>query len=141
MTLTATQRTLVQSSFTMVKDADALATCFYNRLFEIDPSTRPLFKGDMAEQRQKLMQTLAVVVNALDSLDTVIPAIEALGKRHMDYGVTIAHWDSVGEALLWSLAETFGEQFTEDIGTAWATAYRLIAETAISASYPIKDQR
>lgn len=137
MSLTDTQRIIVQGTFAQVTDADALATIFYDRLFEIDPSTRPLFRGDMTEQGKKLLKALTVVVKALDSLDTIIPAIQDLGKRHVSYGVTIAHWDSVGNALLWALAETFGDAFDDEVGGAWAAAYGVIAQTAISASYPV----
>ena len=136
MSLTDTQKTIVQTTFAQVTDTDALAARFYARLFEIDPSTRPLFKGDMAVQRQQLIQMLSVVVNALDHIEQIVPAIQQLGQRHATYGVTIAHWDSVGEALIWTLAETFGEAFTDDVAIAWTVAYALIAQTAIAASYP-----
>ena len=57
--LTATQKSLVQESFaTIAPIADDAAALFYRRLFEIDPSLRHMFRGDMAEQRRKLMQML-----------------------------------------------------------------------------------
>ena len=133
---TPQQKDIVQNTFELVPDADALAQTFYNRLFEVDPSLRPLFKGDIFEQRKKLMQTLAVVVRGLDSLETIVPAIENLGKRHVVYGVTPQHWYTVGGALLWALENTFGDAFTDDVRDAWATAYALIADTAMAAAYP-----
>ncbi|MBL8133164.1 MAG: hemin receptor [Anaerolineae bacterium] len=128
---------MVQSTFAQVADADRLAARFYDRLFVIDPSTRPLFRHDLSEQRMKLMQTIAVVVNALDHLDTIVPAIESLGRRHVAYGVTPAHWDSVGAALLGALEEAFGAAFTPEVREAWASAYGLIAETALNAAASI----
>lgn len=132
MSLTTTQIVIVQTTFSQVKDADLLATRFYDRLFEIDPSTQTLFKHhmDMTEQRQKLMQTLAVVVNALEDLSPLIPAIQNLGKRHVIYGVQPNHWNSVGAALLWALEDAFGPLFTDEVREAWAAAYTLIAQTA-----------
>lgn len=56
MSLTDTQQSIVQTTFARVTDTVALATLCYAQLFEIDPSTRVLFKGDMAEQRQHLIQ-------------------------------------------------------------------------------------
>lgn len=135
MSLTNEQKAIVQTTFGQVTDADQLATSFYDRLFTIDASTKPMFRGDMAEQRTKLMQTIAVVVSKLDSLGEIVPAIQSLGKRHVDYGVTIEHWNSVGSALLWALADAFGEAFTEEARDAWAAAYGLIARTAIDAAY------
>ncbi|MBZ0280405.1 MAG: hemin receptor [Anaerolineae bacterium] len=136
MSLTNEQKAIVQSTLGQVADADQLAARFYDRLFAIDSSTKTLFRGDMAEQRIKLMQTIAVVVANLDDLSTIVPAIQSLGKRHVAYGVTIEHWNSVGSALLWALSDAFGEAFTDEVRDAWATAYGLIAQTAIAAAYP-----
>ncbi len=135
MSLTDSQKSIVQATFSQVSDANLLAARFYTRLFEIDPTTQPLFQGNMVEQRVKLMQTLAVVIGSLNDLSVIIPAIENLGKRHVAYGVTVAHWNSVGEALLWALEDAFGDAFTEEVRDAWAAAYSLIAQTAISVSY------
>jgi nitric oxide dioxygenase len=133
MSLTPEQKTIVQTTFRQVVDADLLASRFYDRLFTIDPTTKALFHGDMGEQRMKLLQTLGVVVGALNDLDTVVPAIQKLGSRHAGYGVTVSHWDSVGAALLWALEDAFGNAFTLEVREAWASAYGLIAQTAINA--------
>ncbi|MBK8020895.1 MAG: hemin receptor [Chloroflexi bacterium] len=134
MSFTNEQKIIVQTTFAQVSDADRLASRFYDRLFEIDPTTRPMFRHEMTEQRKKLMQTIAVVVNALDRLETIVPAIQDLGRRHVAYGVTPAHWDSVGAALLWALEDAFGAAFTAEVRDAWAAAYGLIAATALDAA-------
>jgi hemoglobin-like flavoprotein len=136
ITFTNTQRTIVQTTFNQVTDADRLAERFYNRLFEIDITTKSLFHGDMAEQRTKLMQTIALVVGSLGDINAITPAIQSLGRRHVAYGVTTDHWNSVGAALLWALEDAFGEAFTPEVREAWAAAYGLIAQTAIAAAYP-----
>ena len=133
--MTPEQKTIVQSTFAQVTDADAVASLFYSRLFEIAPEVKPLFKGDISEQGKKLMQTLAVVVNGLDDLSAIVPAVEALGKRHVSYGVTAEHYSLVGSALLWTLAEAFGDAFTDEVEAAWARAYGIVADTAIAAAY------
>ena len=136
MNFTNAQRIIVQTTFNQVVDADNLAERFYSRLFEIDSTTKSLFREDMSEQRTKLIQTLAVVVGSLDNLNGIVPAIQSLGKRHVAYGVTINHWNSVGAALLWALEDAFGSAFTPEVRDAWASAYELIAQTAIAAAYP-----
>jgi hemoglobin-like flavoprotein len=136
MNLTNDQKNIAQATFAQIPDTDQFVIQFYARLFEIDPSTKPLFKDNMAEQREKLFQALAVVVNGLDNLPVIIPAIQNLGKRHVNYGVTLEHWDSVGAALLLTIEDIFGDTFTEDVRIAWALAYNMIAETAMSAAYP-----
>jgi len=137
MSMTNEQKAIVQETFALVPDADALALRFYDNLFELDPTTKPMFKGDMREQRMKLMQTLAVVVNNLNTFDTIVSAIESLGKRHVDYGVTVDHWHSVGAALLMTLKDIFGDAFTAEVEEAWSAAYHAIAQTAINATYSV----
>ena len=133
--LTETQIALVQSSFaTIAPIADDAAVLFYNRLFEIDPSLRQMFKGDMAEQRRKLMQMLSAAVKGLQRLDRLVPAVEDLGRRHAGYGVTDTHYETVGAALLWTLEKGLGRAFTPEMRDAWATVYGLLASTMKNAA-------
>ena len=106
--------------------ADTAAVLFYGRLFELDPAIRPLFAHtDMAAQRKILMQTLTVVVKSLDKLDKLVPAVEALGRRHAGYGVRAAITRrSVGRS--WTPPEGLGEAFTPEVGAAWTEAYTLV---------------
>jgi hemoglobin-like flavoprotein len=111
--LTSTQKTLVQESFARIAPvADAAAALFYGRLFQIDPSLQRMFRGDMGEQRQKLMRMLTAAVKGLDHLDRLVPVVEDLGRRHTAYGVVDAHYDTVGAALLWTLEQGLGDAFT-----------------------------
>jgi len=98
---------------------------FYNRSFEIDPSTEALFKGDMKEQGRKLMQMITAAVNGLN--DLVVPAVQDLGRRHGGYGVRDEHYGSVASALLWTLEQGLGEDFTPEVKTAWTETYMLLA--------------
>lgn len=116
-------------------DADAAAALFYARLFEIDPTTQPLFKGlDLAEQRRKLVASLAMAVNGLDDLETLVPVIQDLGRRHADYGVTDMQYDSVGSALLWTLEQGLGEAWTPQAAEAWTEVYQLLAKVMLDAA-------
>ena len=135
MSLTQTQIDLVKDSFKYVEPiADTAAGLFYARLFELDPSLRPLFKRDIKEQGKMLMQTIAIAVHSLDSVENVVPAVKALGQRHMGYGVQPTHYDTVGAALLWTLEQGIGDAFTPDVRDAWAAVYTILAETAISGA-------
>ena len=109
--------------------AEAAEALFYARLFELDPALRPLFTTDIQEQGRKLMQMIAVAVRGLDNLDTLVPAVRALGKRHAGYGVQDQHYETVAAALLWTLERGLGEQFTLEVRDAWATVYGLLAAT------------
>ena len=134
--MTPRQQQLIQASFTQVAPiADQAAIIFYDRLFELDPSIRPMFAHtDMPAQRRNLMQTLTVVVKSVDKLETIVPAVEALGRRHAGYGVQPSHFATVGAALLDTLAVGLGEGFTPEVRDAWATAYAILADVMIGAT-------
>lgn len=133
--MTPIQKTLVQRSFAKVAPiSEKAAELFYSRLFTLDPSLRPLFKGDMAEQGRKLMRMIGTAVNGLDRLDALVPAVQDLGRRHVKYGVQPAHYDTVGAALLWTLEKGLGDDFTPEVKTAWATVYGILAQTMKDAA-------
>jgi len=126
--LSPQQIALVQTSFAKVLPiAEAAAELFYGKLFELDSTVRPLFKDDMRQQGRKLMQMLTIAVNGLQHVEKIASALEDLGRRHTAYAVEESHYDTVGKALLWTLEQGLGAQFTEDVEEAWASAYALIA--------------
>jgi hemoglobin-like flavoprotein len=127
--MTQDQILLVRASWpTVAAQADALTTHFYAHLFEIDDTAARLFAGvDMTAQKKKLAQALAVVIHALDDIDSLLPAVAALGKRHTHYGVEERHFDSVGDALLWALYDVLGDAFTPAVRDAWAQAYTIVS--------------
>lgn len=114
---------------------EAAAELFYGRLFELDPSLKVLFKGDMAEQGRKLMVTLNTVVGSLGNLSPLIGTVQDMGRRHVAYGVTAAHYDTVGAALIWTLGKGLGDAFTPPVKNAWTTAYTTLAEVMKQAAY------
>jgi hemoglobin-like flavoprotein len=133
--VTNTQKVLVQESFAAVMPiADDAAALFYRRLFELDPSLQRMFRGDMTEQRRKLMQMLTAAVKGLDRLDQLVPVVEELGRRHVGYGVADAHYDTVGAALLWTLEKGLGNAFTSETKDAWIAVYGLLAGTMKNAA-------
>jgi hemoglobin-like flavoprotein len=112
----------------IVPMADQAAALFYERLFEIDPSTRPLFRAtDMVQQRKKLLQILGVAVHSLDNLGALSKMVEDLGRRHAGYGVKDSHYDSVGAALLWTLEQGLGKAWTPEVATAWTEVCALLS--------------
>jgi hemoglobin-like flavoprotein len=134
--MTPDQIALVQQSFGKVAPiADKAASLFYDRLFEIAPQLKPLFPGEMSEQRKKLMATLSVVVNGLDRLDTILPAASALAQRHVTYGVKPDHYALVGSALLWTLERGLGAYWSEAMADAWIEAYATLSGFMIGEAY------
>lgn len=133
--MTPREISLVKTSFQKVAPiAEQAAAIFYARLFELDPSLRAMFHGDMADQGRKLMQMLGLAVNGLDRLDVLAPVVRQLGMRHAGYHVRDEHYDTVGEALLWTLGKGLGPEFTAEMQAAWARTYWLLAETMKAGS-------
>lgn len=133
--MTPEQVFLVQKSWRLVLPiADTAAELFYTRLFTLDPSVKPLFKGDMKAQGQKLMAMIGTAVGGLGKLDSIVPAVQDLGRRHVKYGVNDRHYDTVGAALLWTLEQGLGEAFTPDVRNAWTTVYGVLSSTMKDAA-------
>ncbi len=119
---------LVQDTFNQVEPiADVAADLFYQRLFELDPALRVLFKDDLLAQKRMLMQTLGGAVRGLTQLEALIPVVQSLGRRHRGYGVESQHYATVGAALLWTLEQGLGTAYTADVAEAWSAAYALLA--------------
>jgi len=136
------QKLLVKDSWRMVVPiAETAADLFYKRLFELRPDYRAYFKGDMASQKRKLIAMLSFIVKAVDWPDSawreqvaaendLFLIVLALGRRHSDlYGIPDSTYDTVGEALLWTLDYGLGKAFTPDVRAAWTQLYTLLALT------------
>jgi nitric oxide dioxygenase len=134
--MTPDQVKLVQESFSKVAPiSEQAAVLFYDRLFEVAPAVKSMFPADLTEQRKKLMATLAVVVNGLTNLESVLPAASALAKRHVGYGAKPEHYPVVGGALLWTLEKGLGAAWTPELAAAWTAAYGTLSGYMISEAY------
>lgn len=133
--MTPKQIQLVQDSWSKILPiSDTAAQLFYGKLFELDPDLRSMFKGDMEEQGRKLMTILNTAVISLNNIAAIVPTIQNMGKRHQGYGVKDSHYDTVGEALIWTLGAGLKDDFTEDTKTAWIEVYALVATTMKDAA-------
>jgi hemoglobin-like flavoprotein len=127
--MTPRQIDLVQHTFALVKPMAAAASeMFYARLFQLDPSLRSMFRNDMSKQGQMLMSMIGAAVAGLRNLESLSPVVRQLGARHVNYGVQPEHYDTVGVALLWTLEQGLGDDFTPEVRDAWAAAYGLLSE-------------
>lgn len=119
---------LIQRTFGKVAlIKEQAAAQFYDRLFVLDPKLRPMFKGDMKAQGEKLMMTIATAVRNLKSPDAIRPSVVGLGQRHKGYGVKDADYNTVADALLWTLEKNLGPEFTPEVKQAWVRMYTLVA--------------
>lgn len=128
--MTPRQIELVQNSFKLITPMLESATMlFYDRLFQLDPFLRRMFRVPREEQARKLGYMLTVVVKGLNRPEHILAAVEELGRRHSTYGVEPQHYDTVGAALLSTLHTGLGDAFTTEVREAWATAYSFLSNT------------
>jgi len=144
-TMIPQRRQLVAESWKSLAPNGALVgTIFYRRLFEIDPSLRPMFAAvTMDDQIHKLVTMLDLVVHWLDVPDRLVPVLKKLGERHSTYGVRDDHFGKVGAALIGTLEEGLGDKFTPELRSAWTEAFLLISSlmrrgaAKISGAFPV----
>lgn len=108
---------------------------FYKNLFILDPRLRGLFPSDMQAQGRKLMHMLGLAVHGLKNPDTLIPAVQELGRRHVAYGVEEKHYEAVGNALMLTLKQGLGAEFTPQVKEAWLATYELLSGVMKQAAY------
>lgn len=136
LNLTEHQQHLVQSSFeVLVENVDVAAQTFYDHLFALDPSLKGMFREDMRVQGRKLMQMFLTLVNGLNQPEGLLPVLSDMGKRHVTYGVKPEHFPIVGKALLQTMEQALGDDFTPDMAAAWQTTYDGLKQIVIERSY------
>lgn len=133
---TALQKVLVQISFNkLTPNPEFISETFYAKLFELDDSLRLLFKIDMKLQGENLMSALSLAVSKLNNMEGLMPILEDLGRLHAAHDVKLDHYDTVGEALIWTLEQSLGDEFTLDVKKAWIEVYDDLATIMKNAVY------
>lgn len=130
--MTERQIQLVKDSWQHVSPiSDTAGDLFYNRLFEVAPGVRSMFHGDLRQQARKLMGMLSMIVSKLDKLETLLDEIKMLAKRHDKYGAKPAHYQVVGECLIWTLSTGLGDKWNKETEESWIAAYTILSGAMI----------
>ena len=126
--MTPEQIELVRTSFEkLAAMPEQAGDIFYQRLFELDPRARQLFWGNMQHQGKALFLMLELIVKSLDIQDKIVPIIFDLGKRHAMYGVRDRDYQPFEQALIDTLSNIVGNDFTQDVREAWLAAFAFLA--------------
>ena len=126
---------LVRESLPRVRERLVPASMdFYDNLFALAPELRALFRSDIASQGMPFMSTLATIADLLDAPAELAAEIDELAKAHAGIGVRAANFAPMGAALMVTLAETLGEEFTPELQAAWHAAYDHFAALMIARS-------
>ena len=127
--MTREEINLVRTSWVnLTAISDQAADMFYRRLFEVYPEVRPLFKGEIDEQGEKLMRMIGKAVAALDDLEPLDRVIKMMGARHSGYGVKDEDYEKLRDAMFWTLEQGLGDGFTPATRAAWASVYEDLAD-------------
>ncbi|MDB5196899.1 MAG: hemoglobin [Flaviaesturariibacter sp.] len=134
--MTTAQINIVKETWLSVAALDpvVVGNLFYNKLFEIAPELKPMFRGNQDEQSRKLLSMLNYVIRKLDSLEEILDEVAKLAQRHVKYGVEESHYATVAAALLWTLEQGLGEAWTVDVRQAWIICYATLSGAMIAAS-------
>jgi hemoglobin-like flavoprotein len=116
----------------ILRHPDAMMA-FYDKLFQMAPETRRLFQSDIAKQSEKLAYTIAFVVENLDRIDTIKESVEDLGRVHNRMNIQAHHYELVTRALVETIKDVMGADYTEEIGNAWTAALKALAGIMMNA--------
>ncbi|HVK76641.1 MAG TPA: globin domain-containing protein [Kofleriaceae bacterium] len=121
--------TILRTSFALVVERKPdLTVRFYEILLARYPALAPMFaRTPRAAQAEMLAQALGAVLDHLEDASWLAATLGALGRRHVGYGVTDEMYDHVGDALLATLAEVAGDDWTPAVAEQWTLAYGAIA--------------
>lgn len=136
--MTDEQIILIKKTWKLFRDINPalVGDTFYAKLFADNPALRKMFPKNMNEQYTKLIDMLSTIVARLDHLGDLTNEITAMARRHVQYGVKPEHYRLVGNALLWTLEQGLGKDWTQEIKEAWSECYTTLADTMIKASSP-----
>lgn len=114
---------LLRSSFDLVIERQPqLTTRFYEILFDRYPQVRPLFGKNGSGQAEMLQRALVAVVEHVEDASWLEQTLGAMGKKHVDYGVTPEMYEWVVNSLLAAMAEAAGPDWTPPVQTVWRGA-------------------
>lgn len=93
-----------------------------------------MFPVEMDAQYRKLLDMLNTIIMRLDRLDEMTEEIVAMAKRHEGYGVKSEHYNSVGQALIWTLKTGLGHDWNDELQEAWSKCYGILANAMIGVT-------
>src|SRR5262249_34120825 len=124
--MTPRQKELVQISFEQLRSVPhTTAALFFGRLVDLDPDVLRLFPGEAEEQGRVLINVMGLAMKGLNRFEELMGVLRDLGARHAGYGVRESDYETVGAALIWTLEQSLGQAFTQEIRAAWIAVYQL----------------
>ncbi|SES15140.1 nitric oxide dioxygenase [Gracilibacillus ureilyticus] len=118
----------------LAEHGTAITSRFYQLLFTNHPELKNIF-NQTNQRKGKQPQALANAVYAaaanIDKLETILPVVKQIAHKHRSLNIRPEHYPIVGENLLKAMKDVLGDAATDEIITAWAEAYGVIADVFI----------
>eukprot|EP00057_Strongylocentrotus_purpuratus_P001468 XP_001199205.2 PREDICTED: uncharacterized protein LOC763287 isoform X1 [Strongylocentrotus purpuratus] len=142
--ITRNQKEIVQRTWKMLeKDPGRHGAVMFARLLTDHPDVGHLFpfgnKGLSYHQLlwddtvkahgKRVMQTVGHAVDGLNDLDVLVPILQDLARRHIEYNVNKEHFEPVGKALLYAIEKGLGNTFDNETKEAWMAVFSIIVNT------------
>lgn len=139
--MTQSEKQMIRDSYEQIRTyQESVFMLFYGRMFQLDPSIKPMFKNDMREQSKKLVDTLDILVGSLDGLEKLLPAVRELGRSHAGYGVKPHHYETLASAMLWAFGQALSGSFPPEVRAAWRKVLELVSSEMIAAGNSVEEQ-
>jgi len=118
----------------VAQHAEAITRRFYTLMFEGNPEVKVFFNQSHQHsggQQKALAGAICAYAANIDNLGALGPAVELIAQKHCSLGIKPEHYPIVGKHLLVAIKDVLGEAITDEIITAWANAYGLLADVLI----------
>ncbi|MEG4329829.1 globin domain-containing protein [Microcoleus sp. herbarium5] len=124
---------LLERTLALIKPhSDEFVSNFYEILFDSSSQIKNLFMNTkMAQQKEKLWQSLEIIIENLRKPKLINVFAKGLGATHAKYGVSVEHFPVVANALIQSLKAQMGLEWTPETEKAWVEAYTIIQSAMI----------
>lgn len=121
---------IIQGSYKSIQQAmPRVVRVLFDRLFEVHPELRPLFRADMRDSRKKFVRKVDYIINHLDEPEILGPELKKLGRFHGDkFHIDEKRYQMFIDASIYALSAAFGNDFTPELRRTWAYVLEILAQ-------------
>lgn len=127
---------LVQSCWSSIKEQTSdsfFIETFYKTLFERYPNTRALFSDSIDTLKIELLTKLDNVINGIEHIKDIEPALVTLGTIHKNAGVSREMFDAFIEVMTEAAAIASNNTLNKTELNEWNKAFREISQSLLKA--------
>lgn len=92
---------------------------FYERLFDVHPLSRPLFKSGLKTQGKFLIKMISLSLKIIEDPKKFEQTLIKLTESHNEKGIKAIEYGIVGEVLFYAIRQCVGTAYTPNVNFAW----------------------